>query len=337
MTGEGTSPSPAPPSGLNGSDYLLGFSSLVPFLGVLTGILSIVMGIVKIKRGGWKLVTLGAAGILVTVALTVGAAFWYRGLMKAEAGPVQEARKQMTIGHLTACLQAIEHHRRVHGKYPATLQELKKTNPTLATTDAMVFRGTAATLQDFVYDPSPTGNGYYLFSRGKDGDAFTADDLFPKVSPEESGWIGYQERPSDLASLQRSPIPPARQTMDAEPKSITWLTPSEGEEEARRTGKPTLIDITAEWCGPCRRLNAEVFEDPAHARRIAKAFVTVRALDRRREEGKNPDDVDAVERKYLNRGFPTIVVVRPDGSFDRMVGYSGAGAVMQFFEKNGMK
>ncbi len=337
MTGEGAPPSPAPPpppSGLNGSDYLLGFSSLVPFLGVLTGILSIVMGIVKIKRGGWKLVMLGAAGILVTVALTVGATYWYRGVMTADSGPVQEAKKEMTIGHLTTCLQAIEHHRSIQGKYPETLQELKQANPTLATTDTMVFRGTAASLVDFIYDPSPEGNSYFLFSRGRDGEAFTPDDLFPRISPEAAGYVGYRERPLDLTTFMASPVPA---TVASDPVSITWLTPREGEAEAKRSGKPQLIDITAEWCGPCRRLNAEVFEDPTHASRIAKAFVTVRALDRRREEGKNPDDVDSVERKYLNRGFPTVVVVRPDGSFDRMVGFSGAGAVMEFLEKNGMK
>ncbi|HJT25034.1 MAG TPA: hypothetical protein VJ873_10680, partial [bacterium] len=50
-------------------EYVLGFCSFIPLMGVLLGIISIVFGALKFKSGGWKVVLLGVGGILFTIVL----------------------------------------------------------------------------------------------------------------------------------------------------------------------------------------------------------------------------------------------------------------------------
>jgi thiol:disulfide interchange protein len=111
---------------------------------------------------------------------------------------------------------------------------------------------------------------------------------------------------------------------------IPWRPISDAETLARQTGRPILYEFSAEWCGPCRVLQSEVFADPRHASIIASSFVPVRVVDRQREDGHNPLDVQTLQERYHIQAFPTIVVVDPDGGeLTRLEGYPGANGVMQ--------
>ena len=79
---------------------------------------------------------------------------------------------------------------------------------------------------------------------------------------------------------------------------VRWTTPQEGLTLARATGKPLLLDFTADWCQPCHVLDAQVFRDPAIAREINERFIPVRVVDRQQEEGRNTPEVEALQRKY---------------------------------------
>ncbi|HVG23069.1 MAG TPA: thioredoxin family protein [Thermoanaerobaculia bacterium] len=95
---------------------------------------------------------------------------------------------------------------------------------------------------------------------------------------------------------------------------VQWKTPAEGLRLARESGKPLLLDFTAEWCQPCHLLDAQVFRVPVVARSINERFIAVRVVDRRHEEGSNPPLVGSLQEKYGVRGFPTVVFADAGGA-----------------------
>ena len=73
--------------------------------------------------------------------------------------------------------------------------------------------------------------------------------------------------------------------------AIAWRPTEAGLEEARATGKPTMMVIHAEWCGPCHEY-ARVFHD-AEVTALAQHFVMI-LVDSDREP--------AVNRRYATDG-----------------------------------
>lgn len=119
---------------------------------------------------------------------------------------------------------------------------------------------------------------------------------------------------------------------------VEWQTAAAGEAKARATGLPVLYDFSADWCGPCQRMQREVFADRQSALAINKLFVPVRLVDRRREEGRNPPDVDALQARYKVEAFPTLVVASPQGGEPTVIqGYGGKAALMQQLTQAGVK
>lgn len=110
---------------------------------------------------------------------------------------------------------------------------------------------------------------------------------------------------------------------------VRWQTIEAGEAMARETGRPILYEFGAEWCGPCKQLEREVFAQQGTAAMISGNFVPIRVTDRQREDGRNPPDVARLQARYQVQAFPTLVVVRPDSSIaTRIEGYAGKQQVM---------
>lgn len=86
---------------------------------------------------------------------------------------------------------------------------------------------------------------------------------------------------------------------------------------ARRDGRPVMIDVFATWCGPCQKLDKDVFPDPA-VQREAAHFVAIKV------DGETPDGERLVARHHVV-GYPTVLFLDPAGEeIDRIFGYLAA-------------
>lgn len=117
-------------------------------------------------------------------------------------------------------------------------------------------------------------------------------------------------------------------------KSTTDNLPwKENLDEALKTAqlenKTVLVNFTgSDWCIWCKRLNEEVFSKPEFAEYAEKNLVLVK-IDFPREKEQTQ------ETKYYNQqlatqfnieGYPTIVLLRKDGSNLGVTGYIEGGA-----------
>jgi thiol:disulfide interchange protein len=116
------------------------------------------------------------------------------------------------------------------------------------------------------------------------------------------------------------------------PGLVAWQPRERAAALAASSRKPILYEFSAEWCGPCKLLERD-FADPAVAAKINGGFVPTHIVDRIREEGRNPADIEELQRRYEITGFPAIVAVAPDGSLlGKQEGYAGRARLMRFLE-----
>ena len=116
----------------------------------------------------------------------------------------------------------------------------------------------------------------------------------------------------------------------ARAESLTWQTDFEAAKTQAKTEKKfLLVDFTgSDWCIWCQKLKKEVFDNEPFQTEAPKQFVLVE-LDFPQAK-KLPDDLKEQNQKlakqYKTRGFPTVLILDPDGKVIAQTGYLPGGS-----------
>jgi thiol-disulfide isomerase/thioredoxin len=136
----------------------------------------------------------------------------------------------------------------------------------------------------------------------------------PVAAPSESAPRNTARHRRPVTEDGESESQPALQNPTQEPQRAEisqWTTLESAMAESRRNGKPVLIDFNAEWCPPCQRMKQQVFDDGRRGEAVQTAVIPVSIVDRARENGSNPPEIESLQRQYQVEAFPTLVVFSP--------------------------
>jgi hypothetical protein len=108
-------------------------------------------------------------------------------------------------------------------------------------------------------------------------------------------------------------------------EKIKWVDWSpKAFERARAEDKLVLLDIGAVWCHWCHVMDEEAYSDPVIIEAVNENFVAIRV-----DNDERPD----VNERYNQGGWPTTVVMTPDGLIVHGATYLPAASVKDLLEK----
>lgn len=89
------------------------------------------------------------------------------------------------------------------------------------------------------------------------------------------------------------------------PFQIPWLSDEMmAVQQSRATGKPLLIDFSAEWCAACKELDVYTWTDPVVAKEVSDRFVALRI-----DATDETDAINQLTSKYNVPGLPTVLMM----------------------------
>lgn len=167
--------------------YIIAALSFIPVLGMVFGLVTILLGLCLKRKGRFKIIAIGFAGILFTLGLNL---YFSNYAFKDSDGNVY-VRKKLTETALEGVLENIETYKAQFGSYPESLDELAKLKTNKIDSFIHDPMDVAGGLQPrHLYYKKVDANHYYLRSSGTDGVPFTNDDVTPEVktfSQKQSG------------------------------------------------------------------------------------------------------------------------------------------------------
>ena len=117
---------------------------------------------------------------------------------------------------------------------------------------------------------------------------------------------------------------------DSTKTELKWRTFDAGSAEARKTGKKILLDIYTDWCVWCKRLDQNVYADPAVAGYLEKYYIPVK-LNAESDAKVHYKDTSFSSSQFAQgvlqvTGYPTIYFLDANGEpINRLGGYVDAG------------
>jgi thioredoxin-related protein len=109
--------------------------------------------------------------------------------------------------------------------------------------------------------------------------------------------------------------------------SITWARTLDEAKAKSGSSKLIIVDLFTDWCGWCKRMDVETWTDPRVAA-LQSGYVFLKL------DAEHDTDGTEMQRKFMITGFPTVMILNPDGSeFDRLEGYLPADRFLSMLNK----
>ncbi len=81
---------------------------------------------------------------------------------------------------------------------------------------------------------------------------------------------------SQIKGSKKDPVPQKTETAEEEKPKIKWLTIEEAAEKMKTEKRKIFVDVYTDWCGWCKRMDAESFADKRVAKYINQNFYAVK-------------------------------------------------------------
>ena len=115
--------------------------------------------------------------------------------------------------------------------------------------------------------------------------------------------------------------------------SLDWLNDeTEAMNLAKLENRPILIDMWAEWCSACKKMDAYTFSDIALREKIKHKNWILLKLDLTESNDKN----DEIEERYNLQGLPALIILPPPSLKLPQVslhGYIGVDTLIKYIDK----
>lgn len=110
---------------------------------------------------------------------------------------------------------------------------------------------------------------------------------------------------------------------------IRWYTSySEAAAVAKKENKPLLLFFTgSDWCGWCKKMHQEVFSSSEFAQSVGNNFIFVEVdfpMNKPLPSAQQQEN-NQLKQKYGITGYPTIIILDPNGNFIAETGYRPGG------------
>ena len=100
------------------------------------------------------------------------------------------------------------------------------------------------------------------------------------------------------------------------------ITAENFESEVKNTDKPVLLDLWAEWCGPCRMLSpviSDIADEYAGKIKVGKI---------------NVDEQPQLAAMFGVESIPLVLIVKDGKTVDSSLGYRPKEQIKEFVERN---
>jgi len=126
----------------------------------------------------------------------------------------------------------------------------------------------------------------------------------------------------------------ADSTKTAASDKINWMAYDKGVAVAKKTNKHMFVDFTATWCGWCKKMEKETFNQPEVIAMLNNNFIPIKVwgdLD----NALNIDGYKISEKEFANsrgiQGYPTFVFETPARqAITAFSGYRDAATLMNY-------